>query len=93
MTETDQHILCGKCRVAIEGPADANPQTVFSCPSCGESDTFENIEREVASFANQEFAHHADAVLAEAAEGQEFLKVTLDAPPKRSHRFIVEMNF
>jgi hypothetical protein len=45
MSET-RPVLCARCHVRVELPADSNPETKVSCPVCGESDTLENVLRE-----------------------------------------------
>lgn len=56
-------ILCGKCRVGIEGPAEPDAQTTYNCPSCGHSDTYENVMASVTAFAEVLMAEHFDKML------------------------------
>jgi hypothetical protein len=46
-------LLCGRCNVRLDVPADAGDDSIVSCPACGESDTLKNALRE----AGEHFAH------------------------------------
>ena len=41
---------CGHCKTPLKGPADPGPGSVFKCPSCGQTETFENVKRIVAEY-------------------------------------------
>lgn len=40
-------VLCGRCRVPLEGPAEPTPDDRYACPVCGEGDRFEVVMSEV----------------------------------------------
>ena len=86
-----QPVLCAKCRVPIKGPAKPDPDSVLSCPVCGESDTFDNIKGELAQQAKEHLAKHFQAAMGKAARGSKSLKYTPGAIPKRTYRFVVDL--
>lgn len=49
MTQTAQ-VLCGYCRVPLEGPAEPNPDDRYACPICGDGDRFEVVMNEVSEY-------------------------------------------
>lgn len=40
-------VLCARCHVPLEGPAEPNPEDRMSCPRCGEGDRCEAVIGEV----------------------------------------------
>lgn len=93
MTQSTQRILCGPCRSDLTGPADHTNDSVFTCPVCGQSDTFKNIVEE----ANAYFVDVVKARMDKQLDGlanlnSKFLKVTVEKfdPPKRKYRFILD---
>ena len=83
-------IRCAKCNVALQGPADPQPQDVLSCPRCGESDNLENILREVGDYISEKVGDSFGDMLDRAVKGSEFIKVTHNRPAKRIYRFIAD---
>ncbi|WP_374545407.1 hypothetical protein [Rhodoblastus sp.] len=87
MSTSNHKILCASCHVALEGPADPQPNDVFSCPTCGANDTFENVIREAGEY-------HADKLVRGmfnsfgGSSGSGFIKMTVTQPQQRSFRFI-----
>lgn len=49
MTQTVQ-VLCGYCRVPLEGPAEPNPDDRYICPICGEGDPLDIVMSEVSEY-------------------------------------------
>lgn len=87
---TTYDIKCAKCNVSINGPADAEPQTLVSCPVCGISDTRENVEREVADYVASKASDALTANLERIARNSKFMTFTSGSPDHRSYRFIVD---
>jgi hypothetical protein len=85
-------VKCAKCNVALKGPADPKPQDAFSCPSCGVSDTFENVMFEVKQYAKDRVAQNLNAKLMDVAKNSKFIKITTNSSQHRNYRFIVDMD-
>ncbi len=47
-------LLCGRCKVRLDVPADPHDDSIVCCPACGESDTLHNALRE----AGRHVAHN-----------------------------------
>jgi len=62
----DRALLCGRCRVRLDVPADADDNSIVSCPACGESDTLKNALRE----AGEHFAHKLLSRMLRGAESE-----------------------
>jgi hypothetical protein len=45
---TNGQVKCAICRIDIVGPEDPQPNSYFSCPACGNGDTYENMLQEIA---------------------------------------------
>jgi RNA polymerase subunit RPABC4/transcription elongation factor Spt4 len=71
-------LLCGKCRAPVKLAIDASWRATVACPSCGESDTFDNA-------ANEAGAYLADSRRREIARR---IGATLPDAPPRSFRFV-----
>lgn len=91
MTKQTVTILCGKCRVGIEGPAESDAQAIYSCPTCGNRDTFENVMSSVTSFYEELMAEKFDKMLVDTFRSSKLIKVTGHPDPKRFHPFITDM--
>ncbi len=91
MTDDIQTILCGSCRVAVEGPADPNAQDVFSCPDCGQSDTYKNVMASVKAFATELAARSLQESLRKSFRGSKSIQLTTKPIPKTTHRFVVDL--
>ena len=89
MTTTYQ-AKCARCDVPLGGDADAGPHTVFSCPRCGISDTFENIEREIGEYIAEKVSDSLDKMFEDAARGNPSLKYKKDYRPHKTYRFVVD---
>lgn len=88
-----KNVLCGACYVPLEGIANGESQDRFTCPSCGHSDTRENVLREVGEYAKEMAAQHLEKTMADAARGSKFLKFKPAYRPQRVYRFIVDLDF
>ena len=87
----DTHtILCGKCKVALQGPSDGKDENVFSCPSCGASDTRKDVLRIVAQYVEEVTARALQESMRKATRGSKFLKLTAKPIPKRSYKYVAD---
>ncbi|MBE0453640.1 MAG: hypothetical protein IBX58_08170 [Roseovarius sp.] len=93
MADDTQNILCGTCRIPVEGPADPDSQDVFSCPRCGNSDTLENVMASAKSFVEELAARSLQESAREAARGSKFIKFEGKSIPHRTYRFITNHKF
>jgi hypothetical protein len=90
MAEVESRILCGSCRADIEGPKDFTNESVFRCPECGQSDTYENIVKEAQAYFEDAVAKHFDKTLSKIARGSSAMTYTGSNRPTRSYRFILD---
>ncbi len=74
----------------LEGPADAEPQSVFACPTCGASDRLENIEREIAEYIAEKTGNEIDSMFADLARSSKSMTFEKSARPKKVYRFIID---
>jgi hypothetical protein len=90
MSET-KTLLCGHCRVEIEGRTYDDGHQEAVCPVCGQTDTIENAIREAGEYAAHELAKQFGANIADTFRDSDVFKVTAHDLPERSFRFIVKM--
>jgi len=87
-----EQVKCAQCKVPVKGPADPNDDSVFTCPSCGRSDTYQAIIKEIeASSAHQvedKFASDMERI----ARTSEHMQVRRSGPPQKKPRFFVDLN-
>ena len=88
MTTDTQSILCGSCRVPLEGPTDSQAQDLFVCPSCGTSDTRENVLAEVKAFLTEAAQHSMQKTMRQSFGRSKGIKFTSKPIPKKTHRFV-----
>lgn len=88
---TASHVVkCANCKVPLEGPDDARPDSFIACPSCGTGDTRENVEREIAEYAASRISQALDAMVEDFASGLG-QKSNLEGPrPQRTFRFVID---
>lgn len=91
MTDQTQTILCGSCRIPVEGPTNPKDQDTFSCPSCGNADTLENVMASARAFSEEFAANFLQESIREATRGSKIIKATLHPIPKGNHPFVVDM--
>jgi hypothetical protein len=87
MTE-HRDILCGSCKVVMQERTEPNGQVMGVCPSCGETDTLENIMREVSDYMVSKVADDLLDPFTRNTQDHSFIKITVTKPEKRSYRFI-----
>ena len=90
MSEQTTTILCGSCRIPVEGPADPQDQDVISCPSCGHHDTFENVMVSLKAFSEEFAANFLQESIRKATRKSKFIKATLHPIKKGNHPFVVD---
>lgn len=91
MSEIQGKALCGKCRVPVQGPDDPKENTVFSCPECGQSDTYANILAEVGQHFRDMTARRLNAQMANMARSSKMISVKGFDVPSRDYRFISDV--
>jgi hypothetical protein len=88
---TAQRILCGPCKSDLTGPAQFDNDSIFTCPTCGQSDRYEHIVNEIACYTQEVVAEHFEQKMAAIAQGNKFMTFTpSERPPKRTFRFILD---
>ena len=80
-------IACNTCKVPLEGPAEPKPQDVFTCPSCGLSDTHEAVMREISDVAFELLSHGVQKELVAVTKGKGLEFKPNKLPNLKSHRF------
>lgn len=91
MASSSVKILCGSCKVSLEGAANAKDQDVVACPRCGRSDTLKNVMREVTKHMEEVTARHVQKVTSETFGRGKGFKITSQPIPHRSYRFISDL--
>jgi hypothetical protein len=87
---TTQRILCNPCRSDLTGPAEFDNDSIFACPTCGQSARYEDIVNEAAAYAEQIVADHLESKMASIAQGNKFITFTGSSRPPRTYRFILD---
>jgi hypothetical protein len=90
MTDEIVNILCGKCKVEVEGPTEPDAKSTYSCPSCGNSDTFEKVMASVEAFT-EELVGRSFHKTAEDIFRDSIVQVTSSSPQKKTYPFITDM--
>lgn len=91
MTTQTKTILCGSCRVPVEGPAEPKDQDMISCPSCGRSDNFKNVVTSVTAFVEELAGNALQQTIRQTVGRSKFIKVTTKPIPKGSHPFVADL--
>ncbi|MBB4362170.1 DNA-directed RNA polymerase subunit M/transcription elongation factor TFIIS [Bradyrhizobium sp. CIR18] len=90
MSTTSQRILCGNCKSDLTGPAGHTSDSIFVCPTCGASDTYENVIKEAQAYFEEMVAEHLEKQMKNIAQGNESITYTASSRPKRKFRFILD---
>jgi hypothetical protein len=77
-------IGCNQCRAPLKGPAEPDADSVFACPVCGESDTFDNVRRSIVEFFRESAADELD----DTARNTEPITFNETPRPEGDYRFI-----
>ncbi len=91
MSTSTVKILCGSCKVPLEGPADAKDEDLCACPRCGRSDNLKNIMREVADHVHEMTARHIQESTGRTLGRSKFVEIRHKPIPKRTYRFISDL--
>lgn len=86
-----RNVKCAACQTILQGPAEPNPNDRFTCPSCGQGDTHENIMREVGEYAQEQAAKHLQDSIRGVASRHKWIQATVKPIPPREYRFIVDL--
>jgi hypothetical protein len=81
-------LACGQCKTPLDGPARPNAEDILACPGCGNSDTFENVQRIVGEFMKEHAAEQARDMLRGVARRSETFTFNEAPRPKGVYRFI-----
>jgi hypothetical protein len=81
----DVNFGCGRCVTHLVGPDHVQPDTLLICSTCGESDTFENVERIISEFVE----HNAALEMHDLLKGVVSGNGNGSPPPDRVFRFIL----
>lgn len=90
MSTTTARILCGGCKTDPTGPAEYDNDTVFKCPTCGQTDRYEDIVQEAHNYMEDIAAKHLTDQMEDMAKGSPFMKVTTTPRPQRTYRWILD---
>ncbi|MCK1562451.1 hypothetical protein IVB08_00300 [Bradyrhizobium sp. 173] len=92
MSKVEGTILCGKCKVAISGPAEGlTNESICRCPQCGQEGRYDKIIEEVQAYFTDTAKAALDRSLDRIASGSSFIKVTQHfSPSPREYRFITD---
>lgn len=87
---TTHQVLCNACKVAPEPVPDSNPEA-WRCPSCGVSDSRENIIGEVKKHAIEVASRRLQDTARKAAGRSRFIKFEGKPIPKGVYRFVTDI--
>lgn len=90
---TTHTIKCAACNVPLQGEViDGKPEGTFACPTCGVSDSHENIMREIGDYTRENMVHELSRTLERATRGSKFLTLKKRHRPKKVYRFIIDLD-
>lgn len=84
-------VLCGRCKVGVDGPPNPKPQDTITCPKCGRSDSFKNVMASVEKFSTDLLQKKMSEGFKRAFSGSKGVKFTAKPVPSRSYPFITNM--
>jgi predicted RNA-binding Zn-ribbon protein involved in translation (DUF1610 family) len=90
VSKTTQRVLCEACRSDLTGPAEHTDESIFRCPTCGQSDTYGNVTKEAHAYLESLVSEHLSQKMADIAQGNRFMTFTPSSRPKRTFRFILD---
>ncbi|WP_139350410.1 hypothetical protein [Rhodanobacter sp. B04] len=92
MTQTT-NVLCARCHIALEGPAEPKSDDRIACPRCGEGDRYETVISEVGEYVQEMAAQKiADMVGNTAKRSSMFTVTSTHTPSSRQWRFIADVD-
>jgi hypothetical protein len=86
-----KYVLCGKCKIFVKGPAEPDAESVFACPKCGTSDTYQNIIAEVAEYQKIQTTKQLQGQLGSIASEHKWMNLTLNPVPEKNFRFVIDL--
>lgn len=90
-TTEQAQVLCGKCRVVIQGPSEPTDDSIFSCPECGASDTHANVLKEAGDYFRDSAARSLQTQMKEMARHSKMMTYKGDEIPDREYKFILDI--
>ncbi len=84
-------VLCGKCKVAVDGPTNPKSKDIFTCPKCGRSDNFKNVMASVEKHTLDLMSNHMSDALNGSTRGNKLVKFTGKRIPNRSYPFVSDL--
>jgi hypothetical protein len=91
MSEQTTTILCGSCRVPVEGPAEPKDEDAITCPSSGRSDNFKNVMVSVTACVQELAGKALQKVIRESVARSKFIQVKTKPIPKGNYPFVVDL--
>jgi hypothetical protein len=86
-----QYARCARCKVFLKGPAEPEPQSVFACPTCGTSDTYENVVAEIRDYHKVQAAKKLQSEVRSLGAEHKWMNVKLNPIPEKDFRFIIDV--
>lgn len=87
-----EKVKCAACNVPLQGRAvDVDSQIIFSCPSCGNGDTEENVMREIGEQARDKVADEIAASFERATRSSKTVTFKKGSRPKKVYRFRIDL--
>ena len=81
-------VVCAKCKVQVVVTPDPKPDDRVTCPTCGDSETFQDFERSL----GEQVKEHAQAKLEASFKGLKGWSYTKGSRSQGVHRFIVKLD-
>jgi hypothetical protein len=79
---------CGRCKTPLKDTHEPESNSVIGCPTCGENDTFENVQRIIGEFMQEQAAEQFSDMLRGVARRSKALAFNEAPRPKGVYRFI-----
>ncbi|RCW80937.1 hypothetical protein [Phyllobacterium bourgognense] len=93
MNEEDKtanaQVLCGKCKVPIQGPTEPTEDSIFKCPDCGASDTHADVMKEVGEYFHDTTARTLQSHMKKAARSSKMITYKGKDVADREYKFIL----
>jgi hypothetical protein len=84
---------CATCDVALQSHvADPQSDDMLFCPTCGVSDTLENVVAEVQEYVTEQAGDHLFSSLQRSTKDSKFVTVSKKPRPKKTYRFKANIN-
>ncbi|MDE2472698.1 MAG: hypothetical protein KGL35_29240 [Bradyrhizobium sp.] len=77
-------VLCARCHVPLEGPAEPKPDDRFACPTCGEGDKFETVFAEVQEYVQEMTAQKIAETVNKSNRAASIISMTASYTPCRN---------